>query len=182
LEKRKFFLDSLEPGIVKGWTTYAHGVAGAFVEAGFKLTGWDGILASNVPIDAGLSSSASMELAVARAFASVSGFDWNKPHIAKICQRAENHWAGVNCGIMDQLIPVVHLAFLLWRLTFKPKEPLALPESRLGGHRGECPAIRGVIVCRRSARQCIARLSHKKGGCLIMSSSMRRLTFSIVFF
>ncbi len=81
-----------------------HGVAGALAEVGFQLRGWEGVLASTVPIGAGLSSSASVELAVARAFASIAGFDWDAPRIARLCQQAENSWVGVNCGIMDQLI------------------------------------------------------------------------------
>jgi galactokinase len=109
-ETQTFSLDQLSPGAVKGWIAYAHGVAGALAEAGFKLDGWEGVLASNVPIGAGLSSSASVELAVARAFASVSGFDWDGPRVAKLCQRAENRWAGVNCGIMDQLISACGVA------------------------------------------------------------------------
>ncbi len=53
---------------------------------------------------AGLSSSASYELAVARAFAVVSGFDWDARKMALVGQTAENKWVGVNCGIMDQMI------------------------------------------------------------------------------
>ena len=60
-----------------------------------------------MPIGAGLSSSAALELATARAFAAVSGFDWDAPAMALLAQRAENKWVGVNCGIMDQMISAV---------------------------------------------------------------------------
>src|SRR6266567_2115919 len=103
-ETQTFSLDALDRGAVKGWIAYVHGVAGALAEVGFQLRGWEGVLASTVPIGAGLSSSASVELAVARAFASIAGFDWDAPRIARLCQQAENSWVGVNCGIMDQLI------------------------------------------------------------------------------
>jgi galactokinase len=109
-ETQTFSLDGLVPDAAHGWAAYPHGVAGALVEADFQLTGFDGVIASTVPIGAGLSSSASVELAVARAFAVVSGFDWDAPRLARICQRAENHWVGVNCGIMDQLISASGLA------------------------------------------------------------------------
>jgi galactokinase len=56
-----------------------------------------------VPQGAGLSSSAAVELATARAFACASGFEWNAVKMANIGQRAENRWVGVNCGIMDQM-------------------------------------------------------------------------------
>ena len=61
-------------------------------------------MASDVPIGAGLSSSAALELATARAFAAVSGIDWDAGAMARLAQLAENRWVGVNCGIMDQMI------------------------------------------------------------------------------
>ncbi len=61
-------------------------------------------MAGNVPKGAGLSSSAALELATARAFQQVSGFAWDAPQMARLCQLAENQWVGVNCGIMDQMI------------------------------------------------------------------------------
>ena len=62
------------------------------------------MLAGDVPLGAGLSSSAALEMATARAFAAVSDFAWDAAAQAKLGQRAENKWIGVNCGIMDQLI------------------------------------------------------------------------------
>lgn len=83
---------------------YVRGVAWALHEEGLPLKGWRGVVQGDVPIGAGLSSSAALELAVARAFAAVSGFDWDPLRIAQLCQKAENVWVGVNTGIMDQLI------------------------------------------------------------------------------
>jgi galactokinase len=73
-------------------------------EAGHALTGFDAVVSGDVPIGAGLSSSAAWELAAARAFAVTSGFEWNAAKMALLGQRAENKWVGVNCGIMDQMI------------------------------------------------------------------------------
>jgi galactokinase len=56
---------------------------------------------------AGLSSSAAFELATARAFAAVSDVDWDTRGMALLCQKAENQWVGVNCGVMDQMISAV---------------------------------------------------------------------------
>jgi galactokinase len=87
-----------------GWGEYLKGVAWALQEAGYALQGWEGVVSGDVPIGAGLSSSAAMELATARVFAVTSGFPWEPATMAKIGQRAENEWVGMNCGIMDQMI------------------------------------------------------------------------------
>ncbi len=86
------------------WVEYVQGVAWALQEVGHSLAGWDGVIAGDVPIGAGLSSSAAIELAAARTFAAVAGIDWNAPEMAKLCQRVENEWVGVKTGIMDQMI------------------------------------------------------------------------------
>ncbi len=100
-----FDLDKLEKD--KGWQEYPKSVAWALQEADYKLTGWEGTTICDVPLGAGLSSSASYELAVAAAFAAVSGFPWDAPKMAQLSQKAENQWVGVNCGIMDQMISAV---------------------------------------------------------------------------
>jgi galactokinase len=86
------------------WVEYLKGVAWALGEAGYALKGWEGAVAGDVPMGAGLSSSAAIELATARAFHEVSGFPWDPPTIARLCQKCENQWVGVNSGIMDQMI------------------------------------------------------------------------------
>ena len=93
-----------------GWVEYFRGVAWALEENGRPTSGWEGVLASDVPIGAGLSSSAALELAVARTFTAVSGVVWQPVAMARLAQRAENEWVGVNCGIMDQLISAAGVA------------------------------------------------------------------------
>lgn len=83
---------------------YMKGIARVLMDAGYALSGWDGVMKGDVPIGAGLSSSAALELATARAFARVSGFEWDAVQMAKLAQRAENQWVGVQSGIMDQMI------------------------------------------------------------------------------
>lgn len=87
----------------EGWAEYLKGVAWALQEGGYSLRGWDGIITGDVPRGAGLSSSAAVELATARAFACTSGFDWDAKLMARLSQKAENQWVGVHCGIMDQM-------------------------------------------------------------------------------
>jgi galactokinase len=102
-ETTSFRLHSLR-NTGEGWAEYLKGVAWALQEEGYLLQGWEGVLAGNVPRGAGLSSSAALELAAARAFAAVSDLPWDAAKMARLCQRAENDWVGMKCGIMDQMI------------------------------------------------------------------------------
>lgn len=86
------------------WVEYMKGVAWALQGAGYGLRGWEGVVVGNVPIGAGLSSSAALELATARVFGALGGWEWEAAEMAKLAQKAENQWVGVNCGIMDQMI------------------------------------------------------------------------------
>ena len=87
-----------------GWAAYAHGVAWSLARDGHRLRGFDGVFTGDVPRGAGLSSSAALELALARAFAEAGGLPWDPRTMAVACRRAENDWVGVASGIMDQLI------------------------------------------------------------------------------
>ena len=90
-----------------GWQEYVRGVAWALrasTNGSGVRCGWEGVVAGDVPLGAGLSSSAALELATARAFAGAWNLAWNPVEMARLAQRAENQWVGVNCGIMDQLI------------------------------------------------------------------------------
>ena len=88
----------------EGWSEYLKGLIKIYKHSKFEIFGWKGIIAGNVPIGAGLSSSAALTLALTRVFAKVSNLDWDPRQMARICQLAENQWVGVNCGIMDQMI------------------------------------------------------------------------------
>jgi galactokinase len=97
-----FLLDDLQKSS-RDWYEYLKGVAWALSEGGYKLEGWEGVMSSDVPIGAGLSSSAAIEMATARAFAQVAGFDWDPARMAQAGRKAENSWMGVSSGIMDQM-------------------------------------------------------------------------------
>ena len=88
----------------EGWPEYLKGLINIYKKSNLKLFGWKGVMAGNVPIGAGLSSSAALELALTRAFGTVGHWNWNPSQMASICQLAENEWVGMNCGIMDQMI------------------------------------------------------------------------------
>jgi len=86
------------------WVEYVKGVAHMLQQDGYETKGFDAVLSGNVPTGAGLSSSAALELAVARALIVLTDQPWKPVKIAKLAQRAENEWVGMNCGIMDQMV------------------------------------------------------------------------------
>jgi galactokinase len=90
-----------------GFQAYIEGIAWALQQHGLHIRGFEGVLNSDVPIGASLSSSAALELAVARAFSAATPFAWGAVEMAKLAQKAENQWVGMNSGIMDQLISAV---------------------------------------------------------------------------
>ncbi|MDF2529486.1 MAG: Galactokinase [Gammaproteobacteria bacterium] len=116
------------------WGDYLAGVAWALGSAWQQeLKGFDALVLSDVPTGAGLSSSASFELALARGFAISSNLAWEPVKMAKLCQQSENQWVGVNCGIMDQLICAVgqkdHAVMIDCRSL--GYQPVALPQDTL---------------------------------------------------
>ncbi|HTZ67318.1 MAG TPA: galactokinase [Roseiarcus sp.] len=102
-ETREFDLDS-PPAASGDWSDYVLGVALMLEMSGRRLSGADLIIWSDVPIGAGLSSSAALEVSVAHALLTASGLPFDPIAIAKICQQAENDFVGMRCGVMDQYI------------------------------------------------------------------------------
>jgi galactokinase len=102
----EFDLDNLNFTEEQFWSNYVQGVAWSLQEQGVALLGIEGIISGNVPRGSGLSSSAALEVACAKAFLAASDqLDaLTGPQLAKAAQRAENEFVGVNCGIMDQFI------------------------------------------------------------------------------
>jgi len=95
-------LDGLQPRSVTGWLAYVAGVAWALERSGAHLPGMDFAIDSDLPVGAGLSSSAALEVAAARAFADAGDLPWEAVPMAAHCRRAENEFVGVPCGLMDQ--------------------------------------------------------------------------------
>jgi galactokinase len=84
------------------WRDYVRGVAWALLDSGARIGGADMAIDGDLPLGAGLSSSAALELAVAGAFCAASGVEIERRKLALLCQQAENVFVGVQCGIMDQ--------------------------------------------------------------------------------
>lgn len=89
-----------------GWANYVLGVADQLVKRGFKIAGFNLYLDGNVPLGAGLSSSAALECATAFAIDHLNDLQISQMDLALISQKAEHVFAGVNCGIMDQFASV----------------------------------------------------------------------------
>ena len=103
-EEVSFDLDDPAPQPRRHWSDYVRGVAWALEQSGYRLRGAQLQIRGDVPIGAGLSSSASIEVATAFALLSHSGFEVQRVELARLCQRAENDFVGMRCGIMDQFI------------------------------------------------------------------------------
>src|SRR6202021_767493 len=103
-ETREFDLDSPPSGPSGDWSDYVLGVALMLEGSGRTLSGADLIIWSDVPIGAGLSSSAALEVSCAHALLTESGLPFDPIEIAQLCQRAENDFVGMRCGVMDQYI------------------------------------------------------------------------------
>lgn len=84
------------------WALYPAGVAWALNDAGLEISGMQAVYSSDIPIGAGLSSSAAVEMAFAVAWCDFGGWSVDRMRLARLCQLAENEYVGVACGLMDQ--------------------------------------------------------------------------------
>ncbi|UCE06069.1 MAG: hypothetical protein JSW07_21190 [bacterium] len=86
------------------WSDYVIGVATTLNNEGFILDGAEVFIDSDVPVGSGLSSSAALEVSVGFALLTINNHKIDKKKLALLCQKAENEFVGMNCGIMDQYI------------------------------------------------------------------------------
>jgi galactokinase len=96
-------LARLTPGAVRGWAAYPAGVAWALLSAGHRLTGMNIAVDADLPLGAGLSSSAAIECAAGLAMSDLCELDVNRAGLAAIGRRAENEFVGAPTGVLDQL-------------------------------------------------------------------------------
>jgi galactokinase len=128
-------LDGLGAGEVEGWAAYPVGVLWALQQAGHGIRGMDVLVDSQVPVGAGLSSSAAIECAVAVAANELYALALPGSELALIGQRAENEMVGAPTGLMDQSASLLgkhgHAVFLDCRSQHAELVPLPLEESGL---------------------------------------------------
>jgi galactokinase len=98
-----FDLDDITHDKHTPWTDYVRGVAAVFQDEGFSLQGFDGLVHSTIPFGSGLSSSAAIEVVIATTLRMLEGsWEIEPVRLALLCQRAENEFVGMNCGVLDQ--------------------------------------------------------------------------------
>ena len=100
----EFDVDHLPAQRTGSWGDYVVGVASVLRQQGSSLPGANVLVHGNVPIGAGLSSSAAIEVASALAFMSLDGKKLPLPEVAQLCRQAENEFVGARVGIMDQFV------------------------------------------------------------------------------
>jgi galactokinase len=103
-EAKEFDLDALGEGPTGHWSDYVRGVAAVLEAHGHRLSGANLVIQGDVPVGAGLSSSAAIEVATAFALLGNSNLTLDRLDIARACQQAEHRYVGTKCGIMDQFI------------------------------------------------------------------------------
>ena len=163
-EEAAFDLDAPRPK-TSTWLDYVAGTAWALTKAGKRLTGLRGVIASTLPPNAGLSSSAAIELVSAWAMLDDAAEGMDRFELAQICQKAENQYVGVQSGLMDQFAEscgVENAALLLdcrsseWRPITLPAElaivvchtgsPRKLDRSDYNVRRSQCEAAVATLA------------------------------------
>ncbi|HEX2857602.1 MAG TPA: galactokinase [Propionibacteriaceae bacterium] len=133
-ETHELSVDEIVPGS-GGWQAYLAGTLWALREAGHPAGGLDLVLSSDVPVGAGLSSSAAIECAVMAAAVDLFDLDLSPLDRARLCQRAENAYVGAPTGLLDQaastLCTAGHALFLDCRSFDSRQVPLPLREAGL---------------------------------------------------
>jgi galactokinase len=129
------------------WANYVRGIVAGFLERGYTVPSLDMTIASSVPLGAGLSSSAALEVAVCGALEAELGIQLDPLEKARLCQAAEHEYALVPCGLMDQLACVFgrrgHALFIDCR-TEQP-QLVALRDPQLS-----------VLICNSNVRHSLA--------------------------
>jgi galactokinase len=151
-ERVEFDLDNL-PATPRGhWSDYVAGVVRSMDRELGDLCGANLLIHGNVPQGAGLSSSASLEVAICKAFLEISGKTLDGTRIALLCQRAENEFVGARCGIMDQFISVHGKKNHALRLDCRTLEFQQLP----------IPAGVRLVICNTMVRHSVAAGEYNK--------------------
>ena len=154
----EFQLDSFQRDPNLLWINYLMGVAWVLQEAGIELTGMDVLVSGNVPRASGLSSSAALEVASAKAFLVAARREdaLTGPMLAKAAQRAENEFVGVNCGIMDQFISVLgaedHALFIDCRSLHYDLTPVPVEASIVIGNTKASRSLAGSAYNERRSQ------------------------------
>ncbi|MEI7577580.1 MAG: galactokinase [Armatimonadota bacterium] len=147
-----------------GWAKYPAGMASVLTEPFGIMPNIEATVVSNLPMGSGVSSSAAMELAFAKLYQALTGFEASAKQLALLGQKCENQYVGVNCGIMDQMASACgkknHAICIDTRsleIEYAPvdpslavvlldtKKPRALTDSAYNERRSQCEAAAAAI-------------------------------------
>ncbi|HKU80610.1 MAG TPA: galactokinase [Candidatus Tumulicola sp.] len=145
-EPAAFDLDQSAKRAPGDWSRYARAVVSELQAAGIALPGADLRVESDVPIGAGLSSSAAFEIAVALAMLALGGVELPRIDVARLAQRAEVERVGVNCGIMDQFAVLFGSA----------GAAVVLDTRSLRYGRVALPSEASLVICNTMVRRALA--------------------------
>ncbi|HUF08185.1 MAG TPA: galactokinase [Rhodothermales bacterium] len=160
-ETATFTPDALEPGSVTGWAAYPAGMCWAMRQRGHRLTGMEAAVAADIPIGAGVSSSAALEVSFGLALSETNGLNLDPSEIAEIAHVADNEFVGIPSGIMDQFASAMcrkgHALLIDCRT--RASEPVPIPDHVVfvvmdtGRRRGlvDSEYADRVAACRRVA-------------------------------
>jgi galactokinase len=135
-EEVEFSLDMPVPlDFMHRWSNYLRGIFRMLQESGREISGAEIVFTGNIPQGSGLSSSAALGVATALALQALNSFSIQPKELALLCQRAENEFVGIKCGIMDQFVSLFgrqeHALLLDCRSLEYEYVPLILDEYRL---------------------------------------------------
>jgi len=145
-ESVEFALDRLAGPPRRHWSDYVRGVAAELQDAGVGGSGANLLVDGDVPLGAGLSSSAAIEMATALALATLNSAHLAKIELVKLCQRAEHKYAGTKCGIMDQFISCFGMANHALMLDCRSLDATQLP----------LPSPASLVICNTMVRHELA--------------------------
>lgn len=161
----EFRLDGLAPRGGGHWSDYLRGMAWSLQKEGVELRGVDAAIVSDVPTGSGVSSSAALEVSWGLALLAAVNEEMDRQRLALVCQRAENDFVGMKCGIMDQLASLLgregHAVLLdcatldhrlvplsaerLSVVVMDTGKPRALVDSEYNLRREQCQAAAGAL-------------------------------------
>ncbi|MEA3188860.1 MAG: galactokinase [Chthoniobacter sp.] len=155
-ESFKCDFENIERSESSPWANYVLGVVDCFRREGFAVGGFRAEIASDLPLGAGLSSSAALEVATATLLKRMFKIDLDLLQLAKLCRKAENEFVGVNCGLLDQVSSAFgkknHAIFLDCRYETVETIPFPAGVELLITHSGVKHALVGGEYNERRAR------------------------------
>jgi galactokinase len=144
-----------KPGQFEGWARYPLGVMSALLQKGAEIPGLDLLISSDIPLGSGLSSSAALTVGVAVMLNDLVGAGLGRRELALVSQHAESAFAGVPCGLLDQMAVLegkaghavmIDFASMTTALVRMPAEPVVIIDTKV-----ERTNASGVYADRRAA-------------------------------